>query len=252
MKKLIILRRFSQGMFFIVFACMFLCPAAYFLKGITASLKTVFSSNPNIIIFTSISSRIFLPGLIFSGLMLLLTLILGRFFCGWICPLGTVLDLTGALNKRRIILKDSVNKKLRKIKFLLLTVIFIYAIFGINIAWFFDPLGILARVLFVWQMLTRTTIMTIGLFLIIVSTAFFFSRLWCRSLCPLGAIYSIFARKSFLTRKVEKCSTCGVCRPACRMGAIKQDAGYVKGECVLCMDCVYACPEHRTKFGFRK
>jgi len=87
-------------------------------------------------------------------------------------------------------------------------------------------------------------------FLFICSTTFFLSRFWCRGLCPLGALYSLITRFSFLRRVVEKCTHCQKCVSNCRMGAIKDEENYIKPECVLCMDCVYSCPTNKTKFSF--
>jgi MauM/NapG family ferredoxin protein len=92
------------------------------------------------------------------------------------------------------------------------------------------------------------TQLMLALFLAAVATVFIKKRFWCRSICPLGAIYALTAKVALLRREVRGCSDCGKCTPRCRMGAIKDDFSYSKGECILCMDCVYDCPESRTGF----
>jgi MauM/NapG family ferredoxin protein len=87
-------------------------------------------------------------------------------------------------------------------------------------------------------------------FYAIIVWAVYLKRSWCRGLCPLGALYSLFARPAFLKRKVEKCTRCMKCKSDCRMGAIKDGLDYIQGECVLCMDCIYDCPQHSTSFEF--
>jgi ferredoxin len=77
-------------------------------------------------------------------------------------------------------------------------------------------------------------------------------RFWCRAICPAGAIYSIISRYSLLTRVVNRCVNCMECEPNCRMSAIKKDMSYAKAECILCMDCIYDCPTHATRFTFFK
>jgi ferredoxin len=69
-------------------------------------------------------------------------------------------------------------------------------------------------------------------------------------ICPLGALYALAARRSPFKRIVDRCMACDRCSNECRMGAIREDLSYERPECVLCMDCVYACPMHGVRFGF--
>jgi polyferredoxin len=238
-------------------------------------------------IFTSLSERIVLPGLLFSFSMLVLTIILGRFFCGWICPMGTMVDMAG-LPRRKSRGKRQ-HKKLRWVKFYLLAAFFVLALAGFQAAWFLDPVVAAARfvslnlipavtsgidAIFVSLIKTlrlygpvydfyrglKSTILGINVyyfahspviflfFALIMSLTFIFSRFWCRALCPLGALYALAARFSLLRRYVTDCSQCGKCRADCRMGAINSDFSYDASECILCMDCVYGCPSKATLF----
>jgi MauM/NapG family ferredoxin protein len=86
------------------------------------------------------------------------------------------------------------------------------------------------------------------LFAFVCGLALVRKRLWCRSICPLGALYAIPGRFAALRRVVDVCSGCKKCESVCRMGAINDDASYIAGECILCMDCLYGCPEHAARF----
>ncbi|MDP8229757.1 MAG: 4Fe-4S binding protein [Candidatus Gorgyraea atricola] len=272
MKKLVILRRSSQFLFLALFI--------YILWSAT-HLDAFFKINPLIMIFTSISERIILPGVIFAVIMLALTLVFGRFFCGWICPLGTIIDLCG--------IKALQKKAARSIKFYILGAITVSSFLGIQIAWIFDPIVITARFvslnlipgvsfgldrifrffiiktdyytpLYDFYRLLKSSILGINayyfshsgmiliFFVLICLSVLIAKRFWCRAICPLGAIYSLVARFSPLSRVVEKCTNCLRCKEDCRMGAINKDLSYVKGECILCMDCIYDCPTHGTRF----
>jgi NAD-dependent dihydropyrimidine dehydrogenase PreA subunit len=217
--------------------------------------------------------------------MIVLTLVFGRFFCGWVCPMGSVIDLVGWVKKaggKRFI-------SLRRVKYFILAVIALFAVFGSQEAWVLDPIVTVARSVSMNLIPTVTlalnsfffySVRTFGLyggfydfyrglktsflgvkvfyfdnalpififFAALCLVTFIASRFWCRILCPLGAFYAIPARFSLLRRRVDKCVSCGKCESRCRMGAIFGQTKYRKEECVLCMDCVYDCPTNKTYF----
>lgn len=87
-------------------------------------------------------------------------------------------------------------------------------------------------------------------FIAVAGASLILRRLWCRMLCPLGALYALAGSAAPFKRIVDKCLLCENCGNECRMGAIRRDMSYVRGECVLCMDCVYRCPARGVRFGF--
>lgn len=271
-KRLVILRRVSQAAFFLFFVYV-LWSTTYPLDG-PVSPQLLFKIDPLIMIFTSLSEKVLLPGLIIAAVMLALTLVFGRFFCGWMCPLGAAIDASVHFRKRskkRPEEIDAVNTKARKPKFILLLLITFFAAAGLQLAWVFDPLAIFTRFVslnlipaatfaayVVYQPLKSMlginvhffshTFPIFMYFAVICGLALFIPRLWCRSLCPLGAIYALTAKAALLGRTVKECKNCKKCKSICRMGAIRDDSSYSKGECVLCMDCLYDCPENITRF----
>ncbi|MFH2137554.1 MAG: 4Fe-4S binding protein [Candidatus Omnitrophota bacterium] len=290
-KKLVFIRLVSQIVFFFVFVYI-LWSTTYSLTGKLPS-ELFFKIDPLLMVITAISERVLLPGLIFSFIMLGLTLILGRFFCGWICPLGTAIDFFGWLNKKKALVDPAVNQRVRKIKFYILTIIAVFAVFGIQIAWLFDPIVITGRfvslnlipsvtllidsffiaiirmvnlyqpLLDLYRVLQENILgikesyfahagAIFAFFLLVCGVSLLVSRLWCRTLCPLGALYAFFSRDALLTRKVDECTFCHKCSRHCRMRAINKDMSYEKQECVLCLDCIYECPSRSTRFVFRR
>ena len=273
MKKLILARRFSQLFFLSLFI---------YILWSTERTASLFKIDPLVSILTSVSERVIIPGIIFSIVMLLLTFIFGRFFCGWICPLGSIIDGLGIRAKNRPV-------NLTLIKYYVFGFIVVSAFLGIQIAWVFDPLVITARFIslnfiplftlaldkafiFLIKLLNfysplydfyrslKTSVLGVkiyyfphsafilGFFLIICAFLFITKRFWCRVLCPLGAMYAIIAKFSLLRRRVDECVHCMKCKINCRMSAINEDMSYKKEECVLCMDCVYDCPSRGTRF----
>lgn len=289
MKKMVFLRRLSQAFFLILFIYI-LWSTTYPLKG-SISPDKIFKLDPLIMIMTSISERIFLPGVALSLSIIIITIFIGRFFCGWICPLGAIIDMAGSVMRRPLEPNDKTNAIIRKTKFYILSFITISALLGMQVAWVLDPIVIAARFVsmnlipsitfmlnsFFTVMLKnmnagdalrdfyralKPTILGVKtayfshsltilvFFLIIVLASLILRRTWCRAICPLGAMYALCAKIAPLKRHVEGCISCGKCRSSCRMGAIKDDTGYLQGECILCMDCIYDCPGHVTLFRF--
>ena len=91
---------------------------------------------------TSLASRELVQRTLPSVLLIVLTLLLGRFFCGYLCPLGTVLDLANSLFTRK---KTRFVEQLRGLKFYLLIGLTVAAICGANLLYLFDPIVILTR-----------------------------------------------------------------------------------------------------------
>jgi len=262
MKKLVLLRKFSQIFFLLLFIY-----SLWFTKNTAAFFKI----DPLVSIFS-----------LFSIITLILSFIIGRFFCGWVCPLGAIIDICGARAKNR-------GPGFRQIKYYVLGAIVVFAFLGVQIKWIFDPLVITARFislnfipsftlaldktfiflitsldfytpLYDFYRLLKTSVLgakiyyfphslvTLSFFAAICGLALITKRFWCRIICPLGAIYSIIAKFSVLERRVDKCVNCMKCKINCRTSAIKEDMSYRKSECVLCLDCVYDCPVQGTKF----
>jgi len=265
MQKLVLTRRFSQIFFLSLFI---------YSLWFTENPAAFFKIDPLVSIFS-----------LFSIITLVLSLIIGRFFCGWICPLGTIIDICGARAKTR-------DPGFRQIKYYVLGAIVVFAFLGVQIKWIFDPLVITARFislnfipsftlaldkafvflitsldfytpLYDFYRLLKASVLgakiyyfphslvTLSFFAAICSLVIITKRFWCRIICPLGAIYSIIAKFSMLERRVDKCVKCMKCKTDCRMSAIKEDISYRKSECILCLDCVYNCPVQGTEFTWR-
>ena len=217
-------------------------------------------------------------------LLLLLTAIVGRFFCGWICPLGSTLDGLGRMIGRG-------NRQLapgwRRLKYFLLISMTVSALFSVQLFGLLDPLSIFLRTLtftiypvynlvlnglfdfsyeFNLPLLNtaypffRDNLMAFHqpFFLLALFTGAFFlfilllekvdRRFWCKHVCPLGALLGLCASRSLLERTPEgTCSDCQQCDSACRSGAVATE-GYRKQECFLCLDCVDDCSEEKVSY----
>ena len=197
-------------------------------------------------------------------LLLALSLVFGRAFCGWVCPLGTVLDLVRPLAfwqaKRKTKLSRSTQRNSR-LRYFLLAASLGGALLSLKWLGLLDPLVIFSRAATAGlsNLLNGQVAFERGglsyfslLFLFILAMEFWRPRFWCRHLCPQGALIGLLSRYSLLNRRVSSvCSNCALCRRACPMNAIPQDAHHTDySDCTFCLECETACPEQGIRFGF--
>lgn len=191
-----------------------------------------------------------------GGILLLYSLMLGRMICGWLCPFGLVQELVYKVKTPKL-RKNPVTRVLSWLKY----VILVFFVFVVPICYAFKDMpfpafckyicpagtleggvGLLSNAvnasyfsmlgpLFTWKFMLMVSIL--------VGSAFIF-RLFCRFICPLGALYGLFNRISIfgVTIQQQKCVNCGLCVHHCKM-----DIRHVGDpECISCGECVDVCP----------
>jgi len=139
-------RRLSQAAFLLLFLFLFLRYRYQDQASLEGPLHLFFRLDPLLFLAHTLSSwewtAFFWPAL----LIVLLTLLLGRFFCGWLCPLGALLDGVGAgLNSGRKAQPGHLTLGWRRIKYLLLVALLVAALFRFDWIGIFDPLSLLFR-----------------------------------------------------------------------------------------------------------
>ncbi|MBN1497653.1 MAG: 4Fe-4S binding protein [Spirochaetes bacterium] len=112
--------------------------------------KFYFQIDPFAMFVTAIAERVLIPGILYASAVLVLTLIIGRFFCGWLCPLGALLDLLSYIIMKikklfRIKKREAEPHPLRFLKYGVLCAAFAFALFGVQLAWAVDPITIFVR-----------------------------------------------------------------------------------------------------------
>lgn len=198
-----------------------------------------------------------------------ITLLLGRVWCGWLCPLGTMLDLVGGPVGRY-----PSPRRLHRLCFLILFALVGAALLANQTLLILDPLTLLTRALDAITMLGRWGVMTARAvshgnaltvapapYLPALLTLLFWGavlalsrisrRFWCRVLCPLGALLGLVARVGWLRRRVgEGCSACGQCARECPVGAPSAARGYDSdpSHCIVCLSCQTRCPQGAVTF----
>ena len=213
------------------------------------------------------------------------TLLIGRFFCAYVCPLGASIDLLDFLffwkRKRPGLNSDT---SLRKVKFSLLIIFISAAVVGLSLAFLMDPMSLVTRfyTFFIYPLavtlinlildLLRPLFQTLGwitlshlhyfqsvyymtaITLLVFGGIIFLNglvpRFWCRYLCPLGAFLSLISPLGLFKRRVsEDCNECLKCQKACPMGAVAKDPrGTHRFECIQCRTCAKVCPQNAVTF----
>jgi polyferredoxin len=84
----------------------------------------------------------------------------------------------------------------------------------------------------------------VGILLAVVVASIAVKRPFCRLICPIGAVYSLFNKGSMMHMRLDKdaCNGCGICRRVCHMD-IDPQAAQNQLECTRCFECVWNCPK---------
>lgn len=138
------LRRTSQVLIFAVFVFLFLNTEYKDSDILPYAVNIFLRIDPLVAAAATVASRALITLLWPALIVVLLTLVFGRFFCGWVCPLGAVLDFTSTLiGKRRK--SSTVPNRLSYLKYLLLAGLAGSALFTLQLVFLFDPISILIR-----------------------------------------------------------------------------------------------------------
>lgn len=199
------------------------------------------------------------------GFLFLIGAIVGRFVCGWLCPFGLLQDLLHKIPFFKKVETFKFDKYLRKLKYLILLVfvillpLFLVDILGQGSPYFCKlicPVGMLeggiplvllnksmrGAIGFLYHWKGVILIITLLLSIIIY-------RPFCKYICPLGAVYSIFNPISVFRYRLDKnkCISCGRCKDVCQMN-IDPVKNCNHLECIRCARCKNACPVEAISF----
>ena len=267
-KLLRIIRRLVQAGFLLFFLFLFRQTEYNGSDQIPYAVNLFFRYNPLVGISTMLAERQWITLLLPSLTFIVLTLLFGRFFCGWLCPLGTLIDYYyRAIRPKCVRIVQWPQLKIVVLLFILLS-----ALFGMQFVGYVDPFAILLRALTFcldplfylvstssfdylyfsappWlvtyseqlnQFLKATVlpfkqhIYSLSLLSFLMLAAIFAlerygQRFWCRNLCPLGALLAVIARFSLFHRFPAKfCKGCEQCAPHCRMSAFVPESSAIQ------------------------
>lgn len=202
--------------------------------------------------------------------VLVLTLLFGRVYCAALCPLGVLMDVSAWLarrNGRKRALPYRSGQSGLRISVVALCLIGLLA----GLAWplaFLDPYSVFGKITSAtlrpvigslnnllsttgwglpvkWSPVDPVTLaVALGLLAAVVALAVTRGRLWCNTVCPVGAVLGLFSRHALFRLKIEdsECVGCSVCERVCPAQCIDfRNHRIDHSRCVMCFDCVTSC-----------
>jgi len=221
-------------------------------------------------------------------IVLVLTLLTGRTYCSFLCPLGIGQDLFSRIGGR-------IRRKFRRYGFkrpftvlrysILAITLIVTLIWGIYVITLLDPFSIFSRfmtffakpavillnnllagifVKFDIYRLSNVPMTKYSLIVYSIPAAFFIlvgvlsltkGRLYCNMICPLGTLFGLLSKVSILRIKIDEtaCTRCGRCSVGCKSSCIdflKHDVDVSR--CVDCFNCINICQDKAISYGIVK
>lgn len=200
----------------------------------------------------------FIDKIDWSALVLLIgaiisTIIVGRYFCGWICALGTMQELFGKLGlkifKKRFEVNARLDKSLRYLKYVLLAIILYFTWkTGTLIIRPYDPFAAYSHIPAGFEELWGDFAIGFSILIISLIASMFYDRFFCKYACPLGAFLGIISKISLFKIKRENstCIHCNLCNKSCPVNINVSNLNQIdSAECISCLECVTACPTNK-------
>lgn len=269
MKKLLSyrnIRRLYSGFFLLLFVLLIFLTNFRFMRGFEVAL--FLQLDPLNAVATFLTSWTIYKGLIIAVVIIISTLILGRYFCSWMCPLGIINQIAGSIfQKIKPVDAYKMNsyRMAYRIKYYVLIFLLVLAIGGSLQIGLFDPIALLTRsfavsvfpglnfstgALYLNQPVFYGGVLVTVVFLLILFTNRYITRYWCRTLCPLGAMLGLFSFSPIfaIRRDVDRCNNCQRCLKNCH-GACDPHSTLKISDCMVCMNCIEDCPEGALRYG---
>lgn len=229
------------------------------------SAELFLAIDPLVSLSTGIASRAWVWSLVSAGIILAVCVLIPRGFCGYLCPLGTLIDAFDWLVGSRVVrFRISGDGWWVHIKYYILLGVLVAASFGVLLSGFVAAIPVITRgLLFLvspfqngmvngWHQVPPLHVghfLSISLFIAVLMLGLLRPRFWCKYVCPSGAVFSLANLFRTTERKVESsCIHCNKCVEICPFDAIKPDFTTRTTDCTFCQTCGGVCPTQAITF----
>ncbi len=179
--------------------------------------------------------------------VVILTLVLGKVICGWVCPIGFLFELIYKLrmkltNKYKLpTIDENIHNKLIYLKYVVFAVLLVLTAYL--------SIYIYCRGCPIWYLThLHGSSLAIAVSIVALIIAFIIPMGFCRYICPLGAFFSILSIKPLFKLKTnDKCTKCKLCDDNCPM-QIKISEDINQSECMRCFNCKSVCENNAINF----
>jgi len=267
--KIVTVRRISQIFFFTLFVwfCIVSTVGQRFWQIRGWPVNWFLQLDPLVAIGTILTTHSLYWPLLWALATVVLTLILGRFFCGWVCPFGSLHHFVSYLARRKCNAAEKIQlnsyRKAQCIKYYILVLFLFMAAFPSLSA------SLQTGLLYPIPLITRSFNLVLlpvfnrvaglgstarrfyegawlifGIFTAAILLNLVIPRFYCRFICPLGALFGVIDRFAVwrIGKRISRCSNCKLCELNCEGGC--EPAGNIRiSECVLCFNCLDDCKD---------
>jgi polyferredoxin len=191
--------------------------------------------------------------LVLAAIVLILSVLFGPVFCGWVCPLGTIQEWVGKLGKKLFkrrynhFVPARLDHILRYLRYgILIWVLYVTATSGTLLFEAYDPYFALFNF---WS--TEVAWSALAILSMVLLLSIFVERPWCKYACPYGAVLGItnLFRVFSIKRSESTCKADGACSIMCPMNIPVDTKKVIRDhQCISCLECTSeaVCPVART------
>ena len=266
-------RRISQVFFLLLFLwlCVVSTGGERWFEKAGWPVNLLLQLDPLVAVGVALAAGTLTLGLLWALATVVLTVLFGRVFCGWLCPFGTMHQFVGWLGRRRKGVHQRIGlnsyRRWQSAKYVILAVMLGSAAAGAVTGWsgqvgslltgLLDPLPLVYRsvnlaalpmadrgadVLWTTDRLAEGVWVIGAIFIAAVALNLWIPRFYCRFVCPLGALLGTIGRVSIfrIGRREDACVNCELCERDCE-GACSPATQVRVSECVMCLNCVDRC-----------